>query len=80
MFQVISPQSDNPLTLDTRLVSFASDTSLPRAITRNNYSSSNIEYKGIDFNKEMELQSNRRVLTDYSSVFIEFKFANPRSG
>ncbi|WP_440999178.1 GWxTD domain-containing protein [Fodinibius sp. SL11] len=80
MFQVISPQSDNPLTLDTRLVSFASDTSLPRAITRNNYSSSNIEYKGIDFNKEMELQSNRRVLTDYSSVFIEFKFANQDRG
>lgn len=80
VFQVISPQTDTPLTVDTRLVEFSSDTSLPRPITRNNYSSSNIEYKGIDFDKETELQSNRRVLTDYSSVFVEYKFANQDRG
>ncbi|MEL7833998.1 GWxTD domain-containing protein [Fodinibius sp. N2] len=80
VFQVISPQSDVPLTLDARLISFASDTGLPRAITRNNYSSSSIEYKGIDFDQETELQSNRRILTDYSSVFVEYKFANQNRG
>ena len=80
VFQVISPQTDAPLTVDTRLVEFASDTGLPRPITRNNYSTSTIEYKGIDFDQETELQSNRRVLTDYSSVFVEYKFANQDRG
>ncbi|PAU93541.1 GWxTD domain-containing protein [Aliifodinibius salipaludis] len=80
VFQVISPQPDTPLTLDTRLVSFASDTGLPRAITRNNYSSSSIEYKGIDFDQTTEIQSTRRVLSDYGSVFVEYKFANQNRG
>jgi GWxTD domain-containing protein len=80
MFQVLSPQSNAPLTLNTRLITFASDTGLPRPITRNNYTSSNIEYKGIDFDKITELQSNRRILTDYSSVLVEYKFANQDRG
>jgi len=80
VFQVLSPQSNASLTLNTRFIAFDSDTGLPRPITRNNYTSSNIEYKGIDFDNITELQSNRRILTDYSSVFVEYKFANKDRG
>ena len=80
VFQVISPQTERPMTIDSRLVEFKSDTGLPRSMTRNNYSSSSIEYKGIDFDRVTEIQSTRRVLSDYSSVFVEYKFANQNRG
>lgn len=80
IFQVISPKSSTPLTLNGRLVKFDSDTSYPRSMSQPNYSSSSIEYKGIDFDDETEIQSNRRVLSDYSSTFVEYKFENKERG
>lgn len=80
VFQVISPQTERRLTIDSHLVEFKSDTGLPRSMTRNNYSSSSIEYKGIDYDRQTEIQSTRRVLSDYSSVFVEYKFANQNRG
>ncbi|MDZ7657810.1 GWxTD domain-containing protein [Fodinibius sp.] len=80
IFQVISPQTERPMTIDSRLVEFRSDTGLPRSMTRNNYSPSSIEYKGIDYDRETVIQSTRRVLSDYSSVFVEYKFANQNRG
>ncbi len=80
VFQVISPQTERELTIDSRLIEFSSDTDLPRSMTRSNYSSSSIEYKGIDFDRDTEIQSTRRVLSDYGSVFVEYKFANQNRG
>lgn len=80
VFQVISPQTERPMTIDSRLVEFRSDTGLPRSMTRRNYSSSSIEYQGIEFDRETEIQSTRRVLSDYGSVFVEYKFANQNRG
>ncbi|WP_445665778.1 GWxTD domain-containing protein [Fodinibius sp. AD559] len=80
VFQVISPQTERPMTIDSRLVEFKSDTGLPRSMTRNNYNSSSIEYKGIDFDQQSEIQSTRRVLSDYGNVFVEYKFANQNRG
>lgn len=80
VFQVISPQTDTEMTLNARLVEYKSDTALPRRITRRDYNSSAIEYKGVDFDEDTELQSNKRVLTDYGNVFLEYKFANPDRG
>jgi GWxTD domain-containing protein len=80
IFQIISPQTERRMTIDSRLVEFKSDTSLPRSMTRNNYSSSSIEYKGIDYDRQTVIQSTRRVLSDYSSVFVEYKFTNQNRG
>lgn len=80
VFQIISPQTGRPLTLNTQLLQFASDTAYPRSMTRNNYSPSSIEYKGIDFDRHTAIESNRRILTDYGSVFVEYRFANRDRG
>lgn len=80
VFQVLSPQTGKELTINSRLLEFDSDTSTPRSMTRNNYSPSSIEYKGIDYDEETEVQSSQRILTDYSSTFIEYKFANENRG
>jgi GWxTD domain-containing protein len=80
VFQVISPQTERPMTIDSRLTKIKSDTDLPRSMTRSNYSSSSIEYKGIDYYNETVIQSTRRVLSDYGSVFVEYKFANQNRG
>lgn len=80
VLQVISPQSTKKMRLNSKLLRFDSDTTYPRPMHYSNYSPSTIEYKGIDYDRETEIQSNRRILTDYSSVFIEYKFANQERG
>lgn len=80
VFQVISERTDQQMRLNARLLRFESDTSYTRPMHYSNYSPSSIEYKGIDYDRDTELQSNQRILTDYSSVFIEYKFANQERG
>ena len=80
VFQVISEQTDKRMRLNSRLVRYDSDTSYTRPMHYSNFSPSSIEYKGIDYDRETELQSNQRILTDYGSVFIEYKFANQERG
>ncbi|MCW9705948.1 GWxTD domain-containing protein [Fodinibius salsisoli] len=80
VFQVISPQSDQRMQIRSRLLQFESDTLYPRPMHYSNYSPSSIEYKGIDYDEETELQSSQRILTDYTSTFIEYKFANQDRG
>ncbi|SMO91109.1 GWxTD domain-containing protein [Fodinibius sediminis] len=80
VFQVISPRSDKRMQIRSRLIQFESDTSYPRPMHYANYSPSSIEYKGIDYDEETELQSSQRILTDYSSTYIEYRFANPGRG
>src|SRR5699024_8985063 len=75
VFQVISPRTDERMQIRSRLINFESDTSYPRPMHYSNYSPSSIEYKGIDYDEESELQTSQRVLTDYSSTYIEYKFA-----
>lgn len=80
VFQIISPQSEQRMQIRSRLLQFESDTTYPRPMHYSNYSPSSIQYKGIDYDEETELQSSQRVLTDYSSTFIEYKFANQERG
>ncbi|WP_138430383.1 GWxTD domain-containing protein [Fodinibius saliphilus] len=80
VFQIISPRSKKKMRLNSRLLRFDSDTSYTRPMHHSNYSPSAIEYKGIDYDKETELQSNRRVLNDYKSIFIEYKFETQERG
>ncbi|HLR32716.1 MAG TPA: GWxTD domain-containing protein, partial [Fodinibius sp.] len=80
VFQVISPRTEERMQIRSRLVNFESDTSYPRPMHYSNYSPSSIAYKGIDYDEESELQTSQRVLTDYSSTYIEYQFANPGRG
>ena len=80
VFQVLSGNTDKRMTLNSRLLRFKSDTSHARPMHYADYSTSSIEYKGIDYDEETEIQSNQRILTDYGSVFIEYKFANQERG
>jgi len=45
-----------------------------------NFSPSSIKYKGIEYDDQTDLESNQRILTYYSSIFIEYKFANQERG
>ncbi|MDR8394409.1 GWxTD domain-containing protein [Aliifodinibius sp. S!AR15-10] len=80
VFQVTNNKTDNPLTIDTELIRFESDTSVARPMHYNNYSPSNISYKGIEYDEEEVIQSSRRVLTQAGSVLVEFFFPQQERG
>lgn len=79
-FQVTNNTSEEPLAITGRLLRFKSDTTIARPMHYNNYSPSSIQYKGIDYDEEEVLQSNRRVLTQPGSVLIEYKFGEQPRG
>ncbi len=79
-FQVTNNTSEEPLAITGRLLKFESDTTIARPMHYNNYSPSSIQYKGIDYDEEEVLQSNRRVLTQPGSVLIEYKFGEQPRG
>lgn len=79
-FQVTNNTSEEPLAITGRLLRFKSDTTIARPMHYNNYSPSSIQYKGIDYDEEEVLQSNRRVLTQPGSVLIEYKFGKQPRG
>lgn len=78
--QVISEQTNQPMRINSRLLRFDSDTSYTRPMHFSNYSPSSIEYKGIDYDRETEIQTNQRTLTSYGNTFIEYKFAKQDRG
>jgi GWxTD domain-containing protein len=80
VFQVTNKSADSDLTINSRLVRFRSDTSIARPMNYNNYTPSTIEYKGIDYSKETEINTNRRVLTNKGNVTVEFTFPELERG
>jgi GWxTD domain-containing protein len=80
IFQATNTSSDQPLTINTKLVQFESDSSNARPMYYNDYSPSTIEYKGIDLDDQTVIQQSQRRLLDEGSVFIEFKFAQQERG
>lgn len=80
VFQITNNKSTEPLTINTKLLKFESDTSIARPMNYNDYGPSSIEYKGIDYSEEEEINSNRRVLTNQGNVSIEFTFPNLERG
>ncbi|MDX1636812.1 MAG: GWxTD domain-containing protein [Balneolaceae bacterium] len=80
IFQVTNNKSESPMTIDTELIRYESDTSEARPMHYNNYSPSSIAYKGIDYDEEEVIQSSRRVLTQSGSVLVEFLFPQQERG
>lgn len=74
VFQVTNNKSESPLTIDTKLIRYESDTSSARPMHFNNYSPSSIAYQGIEYDETEIIQSSRRVLTQQGSVLVEFFF------
>lgn len=80
VFQVTNNKSESPLTIDTKLIQYESDSMPARPMHFNNYSPSSIAYQGIDYDETEIIQSNRRVLTQSGSVLVEFLFPQQERG
>ncbi|MDX1672572.1 MAG: GWxTD domain-containing protein [Balneolaceae bacterium] len=80
IFQVTNNRSDQPMTIDTKLIRYRSDSSVARSMYFTNYSQSSLPYKGIEYDESEVIQSNRRVLTQPGSVLIEFLFPQQERG
>lgn len=73
-FQVTNNDMDDPLVVNARLIRFEADTTAARRLSYNQYSSSSIQYQGIDVRDPEEIDSNVRMLDQPGSVLIEFKY------
>ncbi len=80
IFQVTNNKSESPMTIDTKLIKYESDTTAARPMHYNNYSPSSISYKGIDYDETEIIQSSRRVLNQSGSVLVEFFFPKQQRG
>lgn len=74
IFQVTNNKSESPMTINSELIRYASDTTAARPMHYNNASPSSIIYKGIEYDDEEIIQSSRRVLNQPGSVLVEFVF------
>ncbi|WP_340106247.1 GWxTD domain-containing protein [Rhodohalobacter sp. 8-1] len=73
-FQVTNNDTEDPLTVNASLLRFEADTTAARRLSYNNYSSSSIQYQGIDVRDPEQIDSNVRRLDQPGSVLIEFKY------
>lgn len=80
IFQVTNNNSDTPLTVQSRLLRFKSDTTPARPMHYNNYTPSSIQYKGIDYDEQEIIQSSQRKLIEAGNVLIEFTFGQQERG
>lgn len=76
LFQVTNNKPESPITIDTRLLKFRSDTTIARPMTWPNYNTSHIAYRGINYDKYEVVSSSRRIINQPGSVSIEFLFPN----
>ena len=74
-FQVTNNDVEDPLTINATLIKYDSDSTAARRLSYNNYSTSSIQYRGIDVRNPEEIDSNVRILEQAGSVLIEFKYA-----
>ncbi|MEX0648715.1 MAG: GWxTD domain-containing protein [Balneolaceae bacterium] len=73
-FQVTNNDMQDPLTVNTKLLKFPSDTEAARPMNYNNYSPSSLPYMGVDMRRSEEIDSNTRRLDEAGSVLIEYKY------
>ncbi len=77
--QVTNNRPD-PITIRSQIIRFEADTTAARPMSFPNYSSSSLQYRGIDYRSEKILNQTRRVLEDTGSVIIEFRKEMPDRG
>ncbi len=76
VFQVTNNKPESPITIDSRLIKFRSDTTISRPMSWPNYNNSHIAYRGILYDKYEVVSSSRRIINQPGSVSIEFIFPN----
>lgn len=82
-FELFVARSDDslPVELRMRLVEFRSDTAPARAMGHMPVSSGSIQFRGIDFSDQTELETQRRTLdTETGPILIEYSFPRPGPG
>jgi len=75
VFQVTNNKPDEPITINSQLIRFKSDTTIARPMTHNDYTQSSLQYKGIEYDEREVIQSTRRTLLQPGSVLVEFVYA-----
>lgn len=73
-FQVTNDSSDEPLTIRSRLIRYHADLTPSDPMSDVNPSTSEIEYKGIDYREYTVVDETVRYLEQPGSVMIEFKY------
>lgn len=73
-FQVTNNKPDNPANIESRLLKFKYDTTIANPMHFHNYHSSDISYKGIDYDEYEVLQSSVRTLSQTGTVNLEYNF------
>lgn len=80
LVQVTNNRSEDPLTINSRLIRFRADTTAARPMSFTNYNPASIPYKGIDYSDFEIRESSRRVLEQPGSVMIQYNFPLPQRG
>jgi len=73
-FQATNNDSRDPITISAKLIQYQSDTLAANPMSYNNYLSSSIGYRGIDYRNKTEIATTTRRLTQPGSVYIEFTY------
>lgn len=76
VFQVTNNKAEEPITINSRLLKFRSDSSIARPMSFPNYNSSHVAYRGIYYDKYEVVNSATRIINQPGSVSIEFLFPN----
>jgi GWxTD domain-containing protein len=80
VFQVTNNDSDEPMTVDSRLLRFKSDTSHAQPMHYNRPSDVRLNYKGIEYSDDEIIQNTQRKLLEEGNVLIEFTFGQQQRG
>ena len=73
-FQVTNTKQYERLTVSSRLMRFRSDTNYARRLGTRDYTSSDIQYKGLDYDFHETINETQRVLTQPGNIFVEINF------
>lgn len=79
IFQITN-NYDEPITVESRLHKFNSDTSISNPMDVTNYSTSSMKHKGIVYHDNEEIQRSRRTLNQSGSVMVEFVYTDLEQG
>jgi len=76
----VNNNSETPLTIETELFRIVADSTPAIAMFKNNYTPSDLKFKGIDYSEKSTIQTGRRVLMQKGIVTIKFKISLPDWG
>lgn len=79
-FQVTNHDTENPLTIISRLLYFPADLNPALPMSANNLIPNTLPYKGIDYRSRRIVDETTRILDQPGSVLIEFKYLLPERG